>query len=874
MWVPGNILGPLRQIVKNHLQERLTEVNAWHEEGGVLIIGYEIFRDMILNQATVKRARPLDDEQHEQVKRQLLAGPNIVIADEAHKMKNLDSKIAKATAQFHTKSRIALTGSPLANSLEEYFSMINWVANNYLGPLVEFRAKYVEPVQVGLYTDSTASERRTGLKRLEALKENLAPKVNRADISVLRGDLPQKVEFVITVPLTQLQRKAYVMYVDAMTSIPTGKDFKQTTLWHWLAILSLLCNHPQCFADKLTEREADANKVREEVTAGIEDTVIPPVYKVGVSQALVGQEAALFATVPNLESAEHSNKAKILVDILDASKAVNDKVLIFSSSIPSLNYLERLCRQTGRRYLRLDGGTNMSKRQGMTKRFNHDDTEVALISTTAGGLGLNLFGANRVIIFDFKFNPVAEQQAVGRAYRIGQKKPVFVYRFIAGGTFENIIHNSVVFKAQLALRAVDKKNPLAWAKKKAGDFLFHPKDVEQQSLEKVRGLDPQVLDKVLENNGSIVKGIETSDTFEQHDNDSLTLEEKEEVEREVSDLALKRSNPQAYSELLQRRFEDEVKSRRAVVTQHVAPAMVSIVNRHLQAMEGPSILPSLPPNSGAIALDKAQTLTLRSGASTSHLHSVGVMEKATPRGPVLSSGTRVAAPEEDDNQHAAAVKNGRSHPSVTTPGPSQALSTEPHTSAVRAADVRVASGLFDGSLNGLSKKPRSTTLPKDETSKIASSELRKEALKRLRGAIQTAFSAEVKRMKEPYRGVPGDDARQMKNICGEIIIEALDMSSNIWQFNKVIETALERFKNHPRISRALLGSQTSAHVFVAQIHRELPEEDSPTLANRRISNKDGSDDPPSPAKVGTSTAPSSLGFFRRALDGLGSLLQN
>ncbi len=83
----------------------------------------------------------------------------------------------------------------------------------------------------------------------------------------------------------------------------------------------------------------------------------------------------------------------------------------------------------------------MVKRQGQIKAFNKGGDDIYLISTTAGGLGLNLQSANRVVIFDFKFNPTQEEQAVGRAYRIGQLKPTFVYRFVCGGTFESNIHN-------------------------------------------------------------------------------------------------------------------------------------------------------------------------------------------------------------------------------------------------------------------------------------------------------------------------------------------------------------------------------------------------------------------------------------------------
>lgn len=117
--------------------------------------------------------------------------------------------------------------------------MIEWVAPNYLGPVVEFRSKYVEPIQSGLWHDSTSYERRKSLKMLGVLKEDLALKVHRADMTVLRNDLPPKKEFVITVPLTDLQRKAYSLYVRSMIagaaySRTKSGEVTQTTVWHWL----------------------------------------------------------------------------------------------------------------------------------------------------------------------------------------------------------------------------------------------------------------------------------------------------------------------------------------------------------------------------------------------------------------------------------------------------------------------------------------------------------------------------------------------------------------------------------------------------------------------------------------------------------------
>lgn len=355
----------------------------------------------------------------------------------------------------------------------------------------------MEPIEAGSYGDSTPGEQRRSVKMLRVLGDDLAPKINRADMAVLKDELPPKKEFVITVPLTTVQKSAYTLYVQTMLgrshAVTKSGEVHQTTIWHWLAVLSLLCNHPACFKSKLKERQEDAQKaaapanVDVEVNDGnIEPDIMDvnaPVWKVGVSEDLIAQEMRLFEEeVSDISAVELSSKVVITCQILDAAKAAGDKTLVFSESIPTLNFLQQLFTQQNRKFFRLDGGTKISSRQQMTKDFNRGDTDIFLISTGAGGLGLNLQKANRVIIFDFKFNPTKEEQAVGRAYRIGQKKATFVYRFVAGGTFEESIHNKTIYKTQLASRVIDKKNPTPHAKKSLGEFLFVPRDVPQLDL--------------------------------------------------------------------------------------------------------------------------------------------------------------------------------------------------------------------------------------------------------------------------------------------------------------------------------------------------------------------------------------------------------
>ncbi|KAJ8119850.1 hypothetical protein ONZ43_g3290 [Nemania bipapillata] len=179
------------------VEKRIQTIQTWDVEGGIMIIGYNLFKAFV---------------EDENMRDFFLERPNIVVADEAHMMKNPKAKTHVAAAHFRTLSRVALTGSPLANNVEEYFSMINWVAPNYLGDIREFRAQYANPINQGLHVDSTASDRRRALRMLRVLKSEVSPKVSRITIAVLKHDIPLKKEFVITVPLTAIQRQAYPFY--------------------------------------------------------------------------------------------------------------------------------------------------------------------------------------------------------------------------------------------------------------------------------------------------------------------------------------------------------------------------------------------------------------------------------------------------------------------------------------------------------------------------------------------------------------------------------------------------------------------------------------------------------------------------------------
>ncbi|KAH6888562.1 hypothetical protein B0T10DRAFT_573335 [Thelonectria olida] len=529
MWAPDGILGEFRRLdAKMNFAERPEVVRQWAEGGGVLVIGYHMLSHML--------------SRYPEVESLLLDKPSIVVADEAHQMKNSSGRANKSCSRFKTKNRIALTGSPLANNVEEYHSMIDWVAPNFLGPVEEFREIYAQPIQHGLWRDSSSVQKRKALKTLEALKMTVAPKVNRATIkSCLKEDLPPKFEFVLFVPPTPTQSRLYDLYVQSM--IHGSKTAPKSWILAMTNDLGLICSHPRCFGQKI--KDITGPHPKEDAESRIFPRSIIPL-------------ALKELKIPDPDSTSLSWKVELLNIILDEARSVGDKVLIFSQSLVTINYLHNHFQMQKRRVSCLVGSTGIDVRQEMTKHFNNGDQEVYLISTTAGGVGLNIHGANRVVIFDFKWNPVYEQQAIGRAYRIGQKKPVYVYTLVVAGSFEEDIHNRHVFKSQLASRVVDEKNPLSWSNRNA-IIMHNIKETKPKDLDPFLGKD-HVLDKLIQykKDSQSIRYIISTDTFEEEDPDvTLTEVERRDVDSMVELNRLRLKDPAAFLKAKQRVDQQE-----------------------------------------------------------------------------------------------------------------------------------------------------------------------------------------------------------------------------------------------------------------------------------------------------------------------------
>lgn len=514
-WTPPHLLGDFHKLessVKEH--ERSQVVEEWATEAGssVLVIGYSLLISLKDN-----------------VRQRIQDVCSIVIGDEAHCFKNRLTKTGMAVNSFKTTSRIALTGSPLSNNVKEYYSMIDWVAPGFLGDPGEFNMRYGNPIEFGLSVNSDRGASRKAKVLLAALKKLVETKVHRMSMHALKGDLPPKVEFIIYLDLSEIQIAAYKAYLQGDLRNRPGGKIIVNNVWALQAVLPLLLAHPSIYHRKLQKDRAkiaeDMKEVKEMIAeaeqpeGGSPDTASPEV-PLGIPSETVLDALKVFDEPDKYNALSASYKMLVLEKILQESLKLGDNVLVFSQKLAILDYIEEnLLQKKFRKSFRIDGAVNPNTRQAKVHKFNKSRGAVFLISTTAGGVGLNLHGANRVVIMDSQYNPTHEQQAVGRAYRIGQTKPVFVYWLLCDGTFEKTMQSKQVFKTQLSSRVVDDKAPIAKSDRNLSQWFTQPIQVPHQDKSRFRGRDP-VLDAVLDSDITTgISSMETTDTFEEEEED-------------------------------------------------------------------------------------------------------------------------------------------------------------------------------------------------------------------------------------------------------------------------------------------------------------------------------------------------------------------
>ncbi|SJL09809.1 related to ISW2-ATPase component of a two subunit chromatin remodeling complex [Armillaria ostoyae] len=318
-----------------------------------------------------------------------------IVIDEAHRIKNVDSILSQIVRSFMSRGRLLITGTPLQNNLKELFALLNFICPEIFVDYADLDS-FLHKDAIGTEEESEKSK-----KVVEALHKILRPfLLRRVKADVEKSLLPKK-EINIYVGLTDMQRKWYRSVlekdIDAVNGL-TGKKEGKTRLMNMVMQLRKVTCHPYLFD-------------------GAEPG--PP-----------------YTTDEHL--IDNCGKMIILDKLLKSMKAQGSRVLIFTQMSRILDILEDYCHFRQYNYCRIDGGTAHEDRIAAIDEYNKPDSDkfLFLLTTRAGGLGINLTSADIVVLYDSDWNPQADLQAMDRAHRIGQTKQVYVFRLITEGSVE------------------------------------------------------------------------------------------------------------------------------------------------------------------------------------------------------------------------------------------------------------------------------------------------------------------------------------------------------------------------------------------------------------------------------------------------------
>ncbi|XP_046906418.1 DNA excision repair protein ERCC-6-like [Hypomesus transpacificus] len=420
-----------------------------------------------------------------------------VILDEAHKIKTSSTKTAKSASAIPAQNRLLLTGTPVQNNLKELWALFDFACHGaLLGTAKTFKTEYDNPITRAREKDATPGEKALGLKMSENLmtiidpyflrrtkaevqrKKQESETANRDDSEAdgskdirrrggaIMPTLTRKNDFIIWTYLSPIQEDIYNKFL----SLDQIKELLMTTRSPLaeLNILKKLCDHPRLLSARAVAQ------------LGLEE---------GTSANVNDENASAANMIDNISDKtliSESGKLRFLVDLLLRLKEEGHRTLVFSQSRKMLDIMERVLVNMGFKVMRVDGTViHLAERERRITVFQSDKRySVFLLTTQVGGVGITLTAADRVVIFDPSWNPATDAQAVDRAYRIGQKENVIIYRLITCGTVEEKIYRRQVFKDSLIRQTTgDKKNPFRYFSRQELKELFTLQDTRSSSTQ-------------------------------------------------------------------------------------------------------------------------------------------------------------------------------------------------------------------------------------------------------------------------------------------------------------------------------------------------------------------------------------------------------
>ena len=395
----------------------------------VMIIGYEKLRTVC---EELKKGDSID----------------IVVADEGHRLKSAKNKSALAIKSLDTPRRVILSGTPIQNDLSEFYTMVDFVNPDLLGSVKTFTKEFEVPIVKSRQPGSLTKDIEKGEARSEELASLTSTFILRRTADILAKYLPPKTEYVLFCRPTNAQASIY-QHVLANPAFQCALGNPEASL-QIITVLKKVSNSPSLLGPKVRNEDAMPGSP---LTADILGSVPPQL----------------------LRNNQASTKLRTLDQLLHTLRTTtSEKIVLVSNYTSTLDLLENLLTSLAHPYLRLDGSTPSAKRQDLVDAFNGSPASQCyafLLSAKAGGLGLNLVGASRLVLFDVDWNPATDLQAMARIHREGQKRPCVIYRLLMAGGLDEKIWQRQVTKLGLASNIMDQKmGPASFSREELRDL--------------------------------------------------------------------------------------------------------------------------------------------------------------------------------------------------------------------------------------------------------------------------------------------------------------------------------------------------------------------------------------------------------------------
>lgn len=439
-----NFLNRVSRQGQNAKSIRMVKLYSWKKDRSILGISYTLFEKLAGERDRNSQAQ--DRTEREQVRKIILELPDLLVLDEGHTPRNEQSLIWKAFSNVKTERRIILSGTPFQNNFKELYNTLCLVRPRFddripvdqHGGFHSKRGRKNNSAR-GKWDLLTSSIGRDADNKIEELRKMIEPFVHVHRGTILQENLPGLKDSVVVLQPSDLQKRLLESIQERNNPLEVGH------------LVSLISVHPSLLPSDERERFLDQTQFE----------ILKYNTDVGV-------------------------KTKFLMEFVRFSETMNEKVLIFSQFLDPLKFLieqfqHHLHWEVGKEVLYMSGQHNLDQRKSLMNTFNDPDSQarVLLASTKACSEGICLIGASRVILLDVVWNPSVERQAISRAYRLEQKKVVYIYHLLTSGTMEEEKYCQQAKKDRLSELVFSSKDKASAGRNKSSSSALEDKILEE-----------------------------------------------------------------------------------------------------------------------------------------------------------------------------------------------------------------------------------------------------------------------------------------------------------------------------------------------------------------------------------------------------------